>query len=108
LWTPARRDDGEVCDPPRTSRYVQNKTGQFVKPDAESFQAAASNADWGTAKDFHLIMTDAAGPTAYPITATVFIIAWYSRSIAIGKRNLSCRRDQAVAQGSRALIGSET
>lgn len=53
---------------------VQNKAGQFIKPDAVSFQAAAVSADWPNAQDFHLIMTDAPGEAAYPIAATVFII----------------------------------
>jgi len=53
---------------------VQNKAGNFIKPDAESFQAAAASAEWGNAKDFYLIMTDAPDAKAYPITATVFML----------------------------------
>lgn len=55
---------------------VQNKAGRFVEPGAETFQAAAKNADWSGAKDFFLIMTDAPGENAYPITATAFIIMY--------------------------------
>jgi phosphate transport system substrate-binding protein len=55
---------------------VQNKAGRFVQPGAETFQAAAKNADWSGAKDFFLIMTDAPGENAYPITATAFIIMY--------------------------------
>jgi phosphate transport system substrate-binding protein len=55
---------------------VQNKAGTFVKPDAASFQAAAASADWASAKDFYLIMTDAPGADAYPVAATVFIIMY--------------------------------
>jgi phosphate transport system substrate-binding protein len=57
-----------------TYGLVQNRAGQFVKPDAESFQAAAASADWGSAKDFYLIMTDPPDAKAYPITATVFML----------------------------------
>jgi phosphate transport system substrate-binding protein len=53
---------------------VQNKAGNFVKPSAVNFSAAAANADWVNAKDFYLIMTDAPGAQAYPITATAFIL----------------------------------
>lgn len=53
---------------------VQNKAGRFVQPGASSFQAAANGADWGGAKDFYRIMTDASGDDAYPITATSFIL----------------------------------
>jgi phosphate transport system substrate-binding protein len=55
---------------------VQNKAGNFTKPDAASFQAAAASADWGNARDFYLIMTDAPGDDAYPVAATVFIIMY--------------------------------
>jgi phosphate transport system substrate-binding protein len=59
-----------------TFGLVQNKAGKFIKPDAESFQAAAVNANWADAKDFYLIMTDAPGGIAYPVAATVFIIMY--------------------------------
>jgi phosphate transport system substrate-binding protein len=59
-----------------TYGLVQNKAGKFIKPDAESFQAAAVNTNWAEAKDFYLIMTDAPGEIAYPIAATMFIIMY--------------------------------
>ena len=55
---------------------VQNRAGRFVRPGAEAFQAAAENANWAGAKDFFLVMTDAPGENAYPITATAFIIMY--------------------------------
>jgi phosphate transport system substrate-binding protein len=59
-----------------TFGQVQNRAGQFIKPNAETFQSAAASADWKNAQDFHLVMTDAPGEKAYPITATVFIIMY--------------------------------
>jgi len=53
---------------------VQNSAGNFVVPDAASFQAAASSADWKAEKDFHLVLTNAPGEAAYPITATTFVL----------------------------------
>jgi phosphate transport system substrate-binding protein len=53
---------------------VQNKAGKFIKPDAESFRAAAAGADWAKARDFHLVLTDSPGADAYPIAATAFIL----------------------------------
>ncbi|MBR1131982.1 phosphate ABC transporter substrate-binding protein PstS [Bradyrhizobium iriomotense] len=53
---------------------VQNSAGNFVVPDAASFQAAASSADWKAEKDFHLVLTNATGEDAYPITATTFVL----------------------------------
>jgi phosphate transport system substrate-binding protein len=55
---------------------VQNAAGKFVTPGAESFKAAAASADWVNAKDFYLIMTNAPGEQAYPITATVFMLMY--------------------------------
>lgn len=53
---------------------LQNAAGQWVQPSAESFAAAASNADWSNAKDFNLVITNATGEGAWPITATNFIL----------------------------------
>ena len=53
---------------------VQNADGLFVAPDIESFQDAAATVRWQDYKDFDALMTNAGGPTAYPITATTFIL----------------------------------
>ena len=39
-----------------------------------SFAAAAASADWTNAKDFNLVITNAPGADAWPITATNFIL----------------------------------
>ena len=53
---------------------LQNAAGQWVQPNAESFAAAAASADWAGAKDFNLVITDAPGEAAWPITATNFML----------------------------------
>jgi phosphate transport system substrate-binding protein len=53
---------------------IQNQSGKFVRPDPRSFQSAAANADWGKTKDFYVLLTDAEGDDAYPITATTFAL----------------------------------
>ncbi|MBP3975177.1 phosphate ABC transporter substrate-binding protein PstS [Pseudoxanthomonas spadix] len=53
---------------------MQNAAGQWVEPNAESFAAAAESADWASAKDFNLVITNAPGEKAWPITATNFIL----------------------------------
>jgi phosphate transport system substrate-binding protein len=55
---------------------MQNHAGKWVKPDKVSFAAAAATADWKNAKDFNLIMTDAPGEAAWPITATTWAILY--------------------------------
>ena len=53
---------------------MQNAAGNWVEPSAETFAAAAASADWASAKDFNLVITNAAGEQAWPITATNFIL----------------------------------
>ena len=56
--------------------YAQlvNKSGKLVGPNAESFQAAASSADWSHAPGYYLILTDQAGAKSWPITGASFIL----------------------------------
>ncbi|HVJ38027.1 MAG TPA: phosphate ABC transporter substrate-binding protein PstS [Stenotrophomonas sp.] len=53
---------------------MKNAAGKFVQPSDETFSAAAASADWANAKDFYLVMTNAPGDNAWPITATNFIL----------------------------------
>jgi phosphate transport system substrate-binding protein len=55
---------------------VENAAGRYVAPDGNSFAAAAATADWKSAKDFNVIMTNAPGPNAWPITATTWVIMY--------------------------------
>jgi len=55
---------------------LKNAAGRFVQPDDTTFSAAASTADWKSAKDFNLIMTNAPGENAWPITATTWAIMY--------------------------------
>lgn len=55
---------------------MQNAAGNWVRPSAESFQAAAASADWANAKDFSLVITDAPGADAWPVAATNFILMY--------------------------------
>ncbi|MFT3762855.1 MAG: phosphate ABC transporter substrate-binding protein PstS [Pseudoxanthomonas sp.] len=53
---------------------LKNAAGNYVNPSDDSFAAAAASADWASAKDFYLIVTNAPGDNAWPITATNFIL----------------------------------
>ncbi len=59
-----------------THAQLKNAAGKFIQPNAKAFQAAADTADWANAKDFNLIMTNAPGDGAWPITATTWIIMY--------------------------------
>ncbi|MHB8476338.1 MAG: phosphate ABC transporter substrate-binding protein PstS [Steroidobacteraceae bacterium] len=55
---------------------LTNKAGAAVAPNAESFQAAAANADWAHADSYYLILTDQAGAKSWPITGASFILLY--------------------------------
>jgi phosphate transport system substrate-binding protein len=65
---------GQVVRAGLAYAQVQNKAGNFVKPDPASFSAAAASAEWAKAKDFSLMLSDAPGAEAYPIVATTFAL----------------------------------
>ncbi|MCL2715865.1 MAG: phosphate ABC transporter substrate-binding protein PstS [Alphaproteobacteria bacterium] len=51
-----------------------NAAGKRVEPTNESFQAAASNADWVHAPGYYVILTDQPGDKSWPVTASTFIL----------------------------------
>ncbi|HYI89416.1 MAG TPA: phosphate ABC transporter substrate-binding protein PstS [Beijerinckiaceae bacterium] len=53
---------------------LQNKDGQFVRPDAKAFAAAAEGADWNAAPGFGISLTNQAGAQSWPITGATFIL----------------------------------
>jgi phosphate transport system substrate-binding protein len=53
-----------------------NSAGKKVTPNADSFQAAAANADWAHAPGYHLILTNQAGDKSWPITGASFILVY--------------------------------
>jgi len=53
-----------------------NRAGKAVEPTSESFQAAASHADWANAEGFYVILTDQPGDDSWPITGASFILMY--------------------------------
>lgn len=51
---------------------LQNSAGTFVKPEDDSFKAAAAGADWN--KSFYQILTNQPGKDAWPISGATFIL----------------------------------
>lgn len=51
-----------------------NKSGARVLPSLKTFAAAAGNADWLSAKDFYLILTDQPGADSWPVSGATFIL----------------------------------
>jgi phosphate transport system substrate-binding protein len=65
---------GQVVRAALAYGLVQNKAGNFIKPEPATFAAAAASAEWARVKDFSLMLTDAPGSDAYPIVATTFAL----------------------------------
>ncbi len=57
-----------------TQVQLRNKSGAFVKPTIESFQAAAAGADWKGAKNYAVSLVDQPGATAWPIVSATFLL----------------------------------
>lgn len=53
---------------------LRNAAGNTVTPEAQSFQAAADTADWAAVRHFNLLMTNAPGAQAWPITAGSWVL----------------------------------
>lgn len=55
---------------------LKNKEGNYVHPTAETFKAAAANADWSSEPGYGVILTNQDGAQAWPITGASFIIMY--------------------------------
>jgi phosphate transport system substrate-binding protein len=53
---------------------MKNRDGQFVKPDDESFKAAAASAQWDKAPGFYVILTNETGKESWPISGATFVL----------------------------------
>jgi len=53
---------------------VENKAGNYIKPELKSFQAAAAKANLNPKKDFYAAIADPKGAQSYPIVAATFIL----------------------------------
>ncbi len=85
---------------------LRNAAGRFVLPSDASFSAAAASADWSKSRDFHLVMTNAPGVDAWPITATNFILMYRQPKDAEGARQAKAFFTWVYANGdgqARAL-----
>ncbi len=69
-----------------TYSRMKNAAGNFIVPSDDSFSAAAASAEWGSSKDFYLVMTNAPGAQSWPITATNFILMYKQPKNAAGAK----------------------
>jgi phosphate transport system substrate-binding protein len=53
---------------------LQNRDGNYVQPDDETFKAAAAGADWAKAPGMGVILTDQPGKNTWPLASASFIL----------------------------------
>lgn len=53
---------------------IQNREGQFVQPDDQTFAAAAAGAEWAKTPGMGVILTDQPGKNAWPLASASFIL----------------------------------
>lgn len=55
---------------------LKNRSGKFVDPSINAFQAAAAYADWKNAPGFRVVLTDQPGDSSWPITGATYILIY--------------------------------
>jgi len=55
---------------------IKNRSGNFVEPSIDAVTSAAAAAVATTPDDLRVSITDAAGPTAYPISSYTYILVY--------------------------------
>jgi phosphate transport system substrate-binding protein len=53
---------------------VENRAGNYIKPELKNFQAAAAKAALNPKKDFYSVIADPKGAQSYPMVAATFIL----------------------------------
>lgn len=84
---------------------MQNKAGNFVVPNNASIAEAAASADWANATDFSLVITDAPGANAYPISATNFMLMYKKAKDAARSKQAIEFFTWVYANGDEAATG---
>jgi phosphate transport system substrate-binding protein len=59
-----------------TYTQMVNKSGKTVSPTAETFQAAAANADWKSQPGYGVILANQPGDQSWPMTAATWILLY--------------------------------
>jgi phosphate transport system substrate-binding protein len=78
---------------------MQNKDGQFVKPDDTAFKAAAAGADWN--RSFYQILTEQPGKDSWPITGATYILMYKQQDKPVNATNTLKFFNWAFANGDK-------
>jgi phosphate transport system substrate-binding protein len=90
-----------------TTVQLQNRTGNFLSPTLETFQAAASSADWDSDPNFAVSLLNQPGPNAWPIVSATFILLPRNPTDATRSANVMRFFDWAYKSGDKLATGLE-
>ena len=82
-----------------TTAMLQNASGAFVAPTAQTFAAAAAGADWSKAPGFYLLLLNQPGAEAWPITGATFILVHRRQTDAASGKAILAFFDGAYRDG---------
>ncbi len=80
---------------------MKNRDGQFVKPEASNFQAAAANAKWKAEEGFYQVLTNQPGKDSWPISGATFILMHTSQANAESAKEVLKFFDWAYSNGGK-------
>ncbi|MDQ9170902.1 phosphate ABC transporter substrate-binding protein PstS [Oxalobacteraceae bacterium R-40] len=80
---------------------VQNKDGQYVQPDDETFKAAAAGADWAKTPGMGVILTDQPGKNTWPLASASFILMHKNQADAAKGKEVLKFFDWAYKNGGK-------
>ncbi len=78
-----------------------NREGKSVAPTAESFMAAAANADWEGTPGFGVVLTNESGADSWPLAGATFILMHKQPQDAVASREALKFFDWAYSKGDK-------
>ena len=78
-----------------------NREGKSVAPTAESFMAAAANADWEGTPGFGVVLTNESGADSWPLAGATFILMHKQPQDAVASRAALKFFDWAYSKGDK-------
>jgi phosphate transport system substrate-binding protein len=84
-----------------TNTKLINKDGKSVAPTAESFMAAAANANWEGTPGFGVVLTNEPGAESWPLAGATFILMHKTAQDAAASREALKFFDWAYAKGDK-------
>src|SRR5437016_972748 len=87
-----------------TYTLVQNRDGNFVAPNIETFKAAAAGAQWDKAPGMYLILTDQSGKNSWPISGATFILVYKAQDKPDRAKEVLKFFDWAYADGDKLAM----